>query len=142
MSAFFHAELGLNVCPRVNNQPSVTLYRSGPVTIRQLSIHGCYRISFVWLDGCYCTIVQLWSLQLAFQNSMINWNHTFATNRRASHFALLQFIFYAHSDIWLTLMVKGGEIQLPLKRLPDSSVSSLIQAGWGQERHLAAKNLF
>ena len=28
----------------------------------------------------------------------------------------------------------GGGIQLPLKRLPDSIISSLIQAGWRQVR--------
>ena len=33
-SAFIHAKLGLDVCPRVNNQPLVTLNKSGPVTTR------------------------------------------------------------------------------------------------------------
>ena len=32
------------------------------------------------------------------------------------------------------------EIQLPLKRFLDSSVSSLIQAGWCEEGHPATKN--
>ena len=32
------------------------------------------------------------------------------------------------------------EIQPPLKSFPDSSVSSLIQAGWGEEGHPATKN--
>ena len=31
------------------------------------------------------------------------------------------------------------EIQLPLKKFPDSSVSSLIQAGWCEEGHPATK---
>ena len=34
-----------------------------------------------------------------------------------------------------------AEIQLLLKRYPDSSVSSLIQIGWGEEGHPATKNL-
>ena len=35
-----------------------------------------------------------------------------------------------------------GRTQLPLKRLPDSSIFSLIQAGWRQEGHPVTKNLF
>ena len=35
-----------------------------------------------------------------------------------------------------------GRIQLLLKKLRDSSVSSLIRAGWRQEEHLATQNLF
>ena len=34
-----------------------------------------------------------------------------------------------------------AEIQLPLKRFPDSSVSSLILVGWCEEGHPATKNL-
>ena len=33
------------------------------------------------------------------------------------------------------------EIQLPLKSFPDSSISSLIPAGWCEEGHSTAKNL-
>ena len=34
-----------------------------------------------------------------------------------------------------------AEIQLPLKSFPDSSASSLIQAGWCEEGYPATKNL-
>ena len=34
-----------------------------------------------------------------------------------------------------------AEIQLPLKRFPDSSDSSLILAGWCEERHPAPRKL-
>ena len=39
--------------------------------------------------------------------------------------------------------IKGteAEIQLPLKRFPDSSISSLILVGWCEEGHPATKNL-
>ena len=33
-------------------------------------------------------------------------------------------------------------IQLLLKRLPDSNISSLIRAGWRQEEHPVTKTLF
>ena len=36
----------------------------------------------------------------------------------------------------------GGGIQLPLKRLPDSSISSLTRADWRQEGHPVTKNSF
>ena len=34
-----------------------------------------------------------------------------------------------------------AEIQLPLKRFPDSSLSSLILVGWCEEGHPTTKNL-
>ena len=37
---------------------------------------------------------------------------------------------------------EGGGIQLPLKWWPDSSVSSLIWAGWSQQKHPVTKFLF
>ena len=40
-------------------------------------------------------------------------------------------------DVWRY----GGRIQLLLKRLPDSSVSSVILAGWCQEEHPVTKTL-
>ena len=49
------------------------------------------------------------------------------------------------SDVWKINLPKinmrgmEAEIQLPLKRDPDSSVSSLIQAGWCEEGHPITK---
>ena len=41
----------------------------------------------------------------------------------------------AEFNFHLNYNVTEAEIQLPLKRFPDSSVSSLIRAGWWQEEH-------
>ena len=53
---------------------------------------------------------------------------------------LLFFIWFALVRRW-NYKTRVG-IQLSLKRLPDSSVSSLIRAGWRQEGHPVTKNLF
>ena len=48
------------------------------------------------------------------------------------------------SRLWLICYIQwyGGGIQLPQKRLPDSGVFSIIQAGWCQEGHPVTKNHF
>ena len=47
------------------------------------------------------------------------------------------------NNLWLFIQKRhgGSRIQLLLKRLPDSSVCSLILAGWCQEEHPVTKNL-
>ena len=47
-----------------------------------------------------------------------------------------------YSNIYLFICHgMDAEIQLPLNRFPDSSVSSLILVGWREEGHPVTKNL-
>ena len=96
------------------------------------------------------------SVTLPFQDFLLS--HSDASISRKFPFSHHQVVVVYSWDCWnvflVTLIVINFvvlhitnthdtevEIQLPLKRFPDSRVSSLIRVGWCEEGHPATKNL-